>query len=285
MAGIEAQQDSPAPQRRQGLAVSFPFTRRGDPGQRKSGRGSALPPHLQSEPAFVAAARHSRHVRFLRRAIPLATVLVLAFLASKSFVGFFAGVEASTDTVSIQGRKIVMEKPRLSGFKRDGRSYELSASTAVQDLKTPNMVELNTLTARMQTGNDGWANLTGATGSYDSKGERLDIVGGVTVRTETGLDARLQDAQIEFKAGTIITDKPVEVKMPQGDVGADAMQVLDNGKRLVFEGRVRSVFVNAQARETQARETQARDIKTREVQSAEKPETAGPEALSGATVE
>jgi len=208
----------------------------------------ALPAHLADEPSFLAAARHSRRVRFLRRAIPLGMALALVFLVARSFVGFLGGIDAGTEGVSIQGRKIVMEKPKLSGFKRDGRSYELTASTATQDLKTPNVVELDRLTARMQTGNDGWANLSGLRGVYDSKIERLEVDGGLTVKTETGLDARLKDAQIEFKAGTIVTDKPVEVKMPQGEVEAERMQVLDNGRKLVFEGRVRSVFVNAQAR-------------------------------------
>jgi lipopolysaccharide export system protein LptC len=211
-----------------------------------------LPPHLQDNPAFVAAARHSRRVRFLRRAIPIGSVLALTFLVARSAFGLFWSPQASVETVAIEGRKIVMDKPRLSGFKRDGRSYELTATTATQDLRTPNTVELDTLTARMQTGKEGWANLKGAKGVYDSKIERLEVDGGVNVITETGLDARMKDARIEFKAGTIVTDKPVEVKSPQGDVEADRMQVLDNGRRLIFEGRVRSIFVNPQTRAAEA---------------------------------
>lgn len=208
-----------------------------------------LPPHLRDNPAFVAAARHSARVRFLRRAIPVGVVMALAFLVLRSFAGLLFNPDVSIGDLSIQGRKIVMEKPRLSGFKRDGRSYELTAASATQDLKMPHIVELNRLTARFQTGNDGWANLDGTRGVYDSKIERLSVEGGLTVRTETGLDARLKDALIEFKAGTIVTDKPVEVKIPQGDIESDSLQVLDNGRQLVFEGRVRSVFVNAGAQE------------------------------------
>lgn len=246
MSGREARQGSleggVMAQPSQHLVRSF-SARRNKP----SRRPADLPEHLLGDPAFVAAARHSRHVRFLRQMIPLGMILMLVFMVARSFVGYIGGIDAGADGISIQGRKIVMEKPKLSGFKRDGRSYELTATTATQDLKTPNMVELDRLTARMQTGNDGWANLSGARGTYDSKIERLEVDGGLTVKTETGLDAKLQDAQIEFKAGTIITDKPVEVKMPQGEVTAERMQVLDNGKRLVFEGRIRSMFVNANA--------------------------------------
>lgn len=205
---------------------------------------AVLPEHLRANAAFSAAARHSRRVRLLRKAIPFGAMLVVVFLVARSFSGFLGGLDAGVAGFSIDGRKVVMEKPRLSGFKRDGRSYELTAATATQDLKAPNTVELDKLNARMQTGNDGWADLIGARGVYDSKIERLEVNGGLNVRTETGLDAKLQDAQIEFRAGTIITDKPVEVKMTQGEVAAETMKVLDNGKRLIFEGRVRSVFVN-----------------------------------------
>ncbi len=203
-----------------------------------------LPPHLRDQPAFRAAAAHSRRVRFWRRAIPLMAMATIGFLVVRTVAGFLAVPEVTTDATGIQGHKIVMEKPRLSGFKRDGRSYELNAATAVQDIKAPNMVELDGLKARMQTGNEGWADLSGAKGVYDSKGEKLEVDGGVTVRTETGMDARLRDAQIDFRSGMIVTEKPVEVKTNQGDVAADRMQVHDNGRKLVFEGRVRSVFVN-----------------------------------------
>lgn len=207
----------------------------------------ALPAHLAGDPAFEAAIRHSRRVRWIRRAIPLLATVTVVALVVRSFVILLGGPEASVANLSIQGRKIVMEKPKLSGFKRDGRSYELNADSAIQDLKTPNIVDLLQLNARMQTGNDGWATMTGRRGIYDSKAELLDVDGDVQVRTESGMTARLKDAHIEFKSGNITTEKPVNVQMPQGVVDAERMHVTDNGRKLVFEGRVRSVFQNAPA--------------------------------------
>jgi lipopolysaccharide export system protein LptC len=223
-----------------------------------------LPEHLRDHPAFRQAAAHSRRVRFWRRTIPLLAVATMAFLAARTITGFLAIPDVADDSVGLQGRKIVMEKPRLSGFKRDGRSYELNAATATQDIKTPNVVALDALKARLQTGNEGWADLAGARGVYDSKGEKLEVDGGVSVRTETGMDARLKDAQIDFRSGMIVTDKPVEVKTNQGDVNADRMQVHENGRKLVFEGRVRSVFVNPGPDSGSSRPEPARQEKTRQ---------------------
>ena len=220
-----------------GLAAFVPFT---------PALPVGLPAHLTNHPAFLDAHRHSRRVRFLRRAIPLACLGALVFLVGQVFVGLLKSPiqGVSVGKFGIEGRKIVMEKPKLSGFKRDGRSYELTAATATQDLKTPHLMDLKTLSARMQTGNDGWANFTGATGLYDSKSERLDVAGGLKVKTESGIDATLEDARIEFKGGTLETTKPVEVLMTQGHVFSDQMQILDNGRKIVFEGNVRSTYVN-----------------------------------------
>jgi lipopolysaccharide export system protein LptC len=205
-----------------------------------------LPSHLAHRPNFVAAARHSRRVRLLRRAIPWLCAAVALFLVLRMLVGaFVTGPGGLTAGLSIQDRKVVMDKPRLSGFKRDGSAYEMNAEKAIQDLKNPNLMELVKLSARIQQGAQGWTNLSGDTGFYDSKIERLDVRGNVRVKTEAGTEALLQDALIEFKAGTVVTEKPVEVKMNVGQVSSDRMQVLDNGRKFVFEGRVKSEFVNA----------------------------------------
>lgn len=204
-----------------------------------------LPPHLAGREAFRAAQRHSGRVRFLRKAIPLACVGLAVFLVLRGIVGLFIGGPAEVaGSFRIEGRKIVMDKPRLSGFKKDGSSYEMTAESAVQDLKQPNVVDLQRLTARMQAGAEGWANLSGDTGTYDSKAERLFVRGNVRVKTESGTDATLEDADIDFKSGTVVTEKPTNVKTAQGNVTSDRMEVRDGGKRLIFEGRVSSEFVN-----------------------------------------
>ncbi len=195
-------------------------------------------------PAFVAAQRHTRHVRWLRRAIPLALMLSAAWLGMRVLQDTFSPVQAENTGFRVEGRKIIMESPRLSGYKRDGQAYELTANSATQDLSLPTTLDLDRIKARMQTGTEGWADFTGLQGIYDSKSEKMNVTGQVNVRTQSGLDARMKDAKIEFKTGTIITQQPVEVSMPQGDVDAERMQVFESGKRLVFEGRVRSTFVN-----------------------------------------
>jgi len=212
-----------------------------------SGASADLPEHLRGRANFQAAARHSRRVKFLRRAIPLACILILAFAVLRGVTSFFFNEAGAIGAarIAIEGRKIVMEKPHLSGFKRDGSSYEMTADKSVQDLKEPNIITMNGLKSRIQTGSEGWAYLSGETGIYDTKAEMLNVKGNVRVKTDSGTEALLQDAHIEFKGGIITTQNPAEVKNQQGRVTSERMQVLDNGRRLVFEGNVKSIFTNA----------------------------------------
>jgi lipopolysaccharide export system protein LptC len=209
-------------------------------------RFATLPDALAHRPEFVAAARHSRRVRWLKRVIPLGCGGLVVFLVVRSIIGFLAPLPAGiSGTVSIEDRKIVVEKPKLSGFRRDGSSYELNALKALQDLRNPNVVEMFTLSARVQQGRQGWTDFSGNSGTYDSKAEKLNLRGNVRVKSDNGTEARLEEAEIEFKAGTVVSNKPVEVRMQAGQVSADTLQVLENGHKFVFEGRVRSEFVNA----------------------------------------
>jgi len=52
--------------------------------------------------------------------------------------------------LGIQGSKITMQLPKIAGFTRDSRAYELTAENAVQDIAAPDMIELQNLRARME---------------------------------------------------------------------------------------------------------------------------------------
>ncbi|MCA3629040.1 MAG: LPS export ABC transporter periplasmic protein LptC [Methylobacterium sp.] len=209
-------------------------------------RFPALPEALAHRPEFVAAARHSRRVRWLKRLIPFACGGLVLFLLARTVLGFLVSVPVNiAGSVSIEDRKIVVEKPKLSGFRRDGSSYEVNAQKALQDLRNPNVVEMFTLSARVQQGRQSWTDFSGDGGTYDSKAEKLNLRGNVRVKSDTGTEAKLEEAEIEFRAGTVVSNKPVEVRMQAGQISADSLQVLENGHKFVFEGRVHSEFVNA----------------------------------------
>jgi lipopolysaccharide export system protein LptC len=198
--------------------------------------------------AFDDAIRHSRRVRFLRKAIPLGIMAAIGLAAFGRFFNPFRVIvpDVEVSSVGVSGSKLTMEQPKLSGFKKDNKAYEMVAATASQDIKQPNIVELTEPVARIEVQKGSWVRLTASKGTYDTTTEKLLASDKVTVKSDSGLDMRLTEAKVDFKTGHMTSDQPVEVDMPDGWVRSERMNVTDNGKVIVFEGRVRSEFRGAE---------------------------------------
>lgn len=197
--------------------------------------------------AFQDAARHSARVRFLRKAIPIACAAAVAMVMVVRFLNPFRGVDAdvSVSSVALSGSKLTMEQPKLSGFKKDAKAYEVVASSAVQDIRKPNIVDLVQPVARIEMQRGSWTRLSAVRGNYDATTEKLRVDEAVNIKTDTGFEMRLSYADVDFKAGLMQSNAPVEVVLPNGWIKADRLTVLDNGKVAVFEGNVKSEFIDA----------------------------------------
>ncbi len=194
--------------------------------------------------AYAAALRHSARVRFLRRAIPIGTGLsILAVMIVGIFDPFRSIGAVSVGPISLSGSKITMENPRLTGFRaKDAQPYEVTADAASQDIRKPNQVELHGLRARISMENNGFVRLEATSGLYDTQKEQMELRQSVRILTDSGHDARLKSAFVDFKGGTVTSREPVTVTFKGGSIESQRLDVTDNGKKLTFEGRVRAIF-------------------------------------------
>jgi lipopolysaccharide export system protein LptC len=202
--------------------------------------------------AYAKALRHSRRVRFLRKAIPVACACGLVMPVLWGIVAPYARTvpDVQVGAVSIQGTRIRMDAPKLSGFKKDQKAYEVTAREALQDIKVPTVVELNGLVGRMEQETNSFARLTAHWGRFDQTAEKLDLKGEVRLRTDKGYEADLSSARVDMKTGDVATQERVEIRSKNGTIEADSMVVRENGKHALFEGRVRSVFIHDEAAAT-----------------------------------
>jgi lipopolysaccharide export system protein LptC len=199
---------------------------------------------FQTANAYGVAMRHSRRVRLLRRAIPIGAAAAVGAIVFFAFVNPFRALPAgvSIGNVSLNGTRITMELPRLTGFKSDNRPYEVTAQWAAQDIKTPSIIELRDLKARIAMQDKSIATVQSQQGIYDSSSEKLDLRDDVRVRTEAGYDVRMKSARVDFRAGNVSSDDPVTVNFNGGTIDAARVDMYDNGAHIVFEGRVRTVM-------------------------------------------
>ena len=194
-----------------------------------------------SDRAFRFATRHSRVVRFLRIFIPVSVVLVLLGVTLTSYLNplrFLADFPIDIGKLVVSGTKITMEAPRLAGYTRDNRAYELSARAAAQDITKPDLVELKEIRAKIDMQDKSVVEMSAATGIYDAKSEMLTLGQNILLSSSTGYQGKLSEAKIDIRKGNIVSEKPVEVKMLQGTLNANRLEVLDAGEVVRFEGDV-----------------------------------------------
>lgn len=194
---------------------------------------------------FRRALRHSRHVRMLRVGIPLVVVLggVAAFVVMTWFDPLRALARLPVDLggLVISGTKITMQQPRLVGFTRDNRSYAVNARAAAQDLANPDMLELQDISATMEMQDKSVFQVVARSGLYDTKTEKLTLQQNILV-SSANYEGHLTEAVIEVRKGNVVSEKPVELKMQQGIVTANRLEVVNSGSVVRFEGGVTMIM-------------------------------------------
>ncbi len=204
----------------------------------------AMPAPTQRARAFKVAANHSRRVRFLRKAILLGSALTIAVIVGVTMFDPFARLpkDLSVGNVRLNGTRVTLELPKLTGFQKDGKPYDVRAASGVQDVRKPNIVELNDIEARFETNDQATVRLTSPSGVYDSSREFMQLRGDVRITSTKGFDVRMKSADMDFKTGAVVSIEPVTVVSGNGTVAANGVVVKDSGKQITFEGNVRSVF-------------------------------------------
>jgi lipopolysaccharide export system protein LptC len=188
--------------------------------------------------AVRKAGRHSIVVRVVRIVLPVGVVVGLTVLLLFTYfkpMEMFEKLPSVSGKLAVQGSKITMELPRIAGFTRDSRSYELNAETAVQDIAKPDVVELQKLRVRVEMQNRDVVLITANAGTYNTKADKIVLRDQVIVTSEQGYKALMREAAVEMKKGNVVSELPVEIKLPNGLLKANRMEVVDSGEVMRFE--------------------------------------------------
>ncbi|HET7802840.1 MAG TPA: LPS export ABC transporter periplasmic protein LptC [Pseudolabrys sp.] len=198
------------------------------------GRGNA-------ERAFLAARRHSHLVRILRVAVPAIVSFALVVVILITYLNplrMLAKLPINIDNLVVSGTKVTMEQPRLSGFTRDARAYELTADAAAQDMTKPDIVELRNIRAKVEMQDKSTMEINAATGLYDAKAETLRLNRDIVLNSSTGYQGRLSEALVDIRKGNVVSEHPVEVRLLQGTLNANRLDIVDSGEVIRFHGGV-----------------------------------------------
>lgn len=207
------------------------------------------PPMVDRARAFRDAARHSARVRLLRRGIVLGSAALVAGVVGWSALapsGRLPG-GVTINQATLNGTRVMMDLPKLNGFRRDGRPYEVRARSGVQDIRTPKIIELNEIDATVQTAEGSTVRILSPKGIFDSGADhlRLDagsVNDGIRITSTSGYDVVLRTADMDFRKGDVTSADPVVLKLTNGSVSADALHIQGHGTVVTFTGNVKSTI-------------------------------------------
>lgn len=199
---------------------------------------------------YQAALRHSVLVRRLRIWLPIA-----AFVISLAFIGIsviraYLPENINIESARIENGKIVMERPAIAGRNDQGISYSMTAVRALQDIANPNMITLEDVTAAVPVNEDTIARVVATAGIFDRGTDRMQMTAPFDVNLSNGTTAKFQSADLDVKAGTLVTKDAIEINTEQASIVAQSFNIADNGKTITFSGQVRVKIESAALRNT-----------------------------------
>ena len=189
--------------------------------------------------AFQSAARHSRMVRILRRALPIIAIVVMAAYFVSTRLNVTVGeMTASIDGMEIADGNLRMLNPTLRGADKRNGKYVVNAEYADQDIKNPKIIKLHAIKADLATASGGWSRMKAVRGIFDSQDERLVMQDRITIVTSSGVTGELKRATLDMKNQTLRSHRPVIFELTNGTVRSNALTLRSQENTLIFRGKV-----------------------------------------------
>ncbi len=189
--------------------------------------------------AYRRAVSHSRRVRRLRFLLPVvALAITLAFVAV-SFVRSLMPDELQIESATIEDGKVVMEKPAIAGRNDEGVRYSMRAERALQDIKNPNIIALETIAAAVPVNDKIIARVVASSGIFDRGANTLNLDKPFTLNLSSGIDAQFNSANLDIAGGTMKTNDPVAIQTKGASIVANSLEMKDKGRTMIFAGSVK----------------------------------------------
>jgi lipopolysaccharide export system protein LptC len=191
--------------------------------------------------AFASATRHTKLVNFLRRALPIFALLVLAsyFISTRLATTISIGdMNASIEGLEVKDGNLRMVNPKLEGADKKNGKYVIGADYADQDIKNPNLIKLHAIKADLAAADGGWSRMRAVRGRFDNKTGRLVMQEKIDIATSSGVSGTLTHATLDTKNQVIRSHRPVAFVLPNGTIRANALTFYSSKHTLTFRGKV-----------------------------------------------
>jgi lipopolysaccharide export system protein LptC len=195
---------------------------------------------------MLDAERYTRFVTLMKRALPIAALVLLAAVAVYVFQPRQQDRMAMTfERVGEVANDLAMVKPRLSGSDAKGNPFVVTADRAVQDRRNSRRARLENVDADMTLDKERWLNATAANGLFDADARTLVLDGGISVFSDNGYELHTKSAHFDLKKGFVHGEQRVTGQGPLGTMSADKFEVDKATQQIRLRGNVHTTFQKA----------------------------------------
>ncbi|MGA7384764.1 MAG: hypothetical protein WBW81_08780, partial [Methylocella sp.] len=170
----------------------------------------------------------------------LAILLIAAVALSNPLTHRRGGI--SVGRAALDGTKITLDFPKISGVQRDGHPFEIKARSGSQDTAATDIIELLGIDSKIGAADASTTWVSAARGIYDSLHDKMTLEGDIRIKSSTGYDIWLRTARIDFATGGLVSEEPVRVLLDGGTIAAKQLDISDNGHKVSFDGEVTSII-------------------------------------------
>jgi lipopolysaccharide export system protein LptC len=137
--------------------------------------------------------------------------------------------------------QVEVKRSTLLTSDRQNRPLLVRAARAVQPEGAKDRIDLEDVTGEIER-NGSVLKFRSDRAQYDNKADRIDLSGNVEVVSPRSFVATLQSAQVSLTGRNATSDEPVRVTFDGGVIDAGGVTVENDGARIVFRNRVRTVI-------------------------------------------
>jgi lipopolysaccharide export system protein LptC len=174
-------------------------------------------------------------VRMLQLALPALAGAVTLGLAAQATVRALA----TRTGPATAAEPLRLDNPRFSGRMNDGRTFLITAVSAVRDQADTEKLTLQSPRLIRGAGTPQASEMSARTGEYRQDASTLLLNGDVRI-ADGGARIASQQALIDTRTGDLLQGGPVVGDNAEGAIRAGGYSVTDKGDRVVFKGGVRA---------------------------------------------
>jgi lipopolysaccharide transport protein LptA len=138
------------------------------------------------------------------------------------------------------GGQIRMVNPRFTGRDADGTPYEITAQAAERPDAAADVTELTAPQLKFSDPDAPSAVVDATRGLFDQAAQTLDLLNGVSFRTDNGYEFESEHARAYVEDGRVVGDRMIMGAGPLGSIQAQGFEILDGGDKVIFSGDVKA---------------------------------------------